>query len=158
MFSAREVLDIAIRIEKNGETTYRKAAKAAKNPAVSIALQWMADEEASHGKWFSELKHSLSSEPDNPVMEEMTGSLLEEMLGGGSFALEEHDLPEIDNVREIISVSIELEKDTILFYEILKPFITDEATLNQLETIIVEEEQHIQHLNEMMSEYADSEA
>ena len=47
-------------------------------------------------------------------------------------------------------MSIEFERDTELFYEMLGGFIGDETTLGQLEQIIEEENRHIQVLEEFL--------
>ena len=47
------------------------------------------------------------------------------------------------DVDELIAIFIEFEKDTILFYEILEPFIEDDRTLADLKKIIAEENNHI---------------
>ena len=71
MFSAREVLDIAIRLEKNGETVYRAAIKKLSDPNLSLLLEWMADEEAQHARCFSRMQQKLTLEPPDPIAEEM---------------------------------------------------------------------------------------
>ncbi|MEN8780244.1 MAG: ferritin family protein, partial [Desulfobacterales bacterium] len=76
MFSAREVLDIAIRLEKNGETVYRGAIKKLSDPNLSLLLEWMADEEARHARCFSRMQQKLTLEPPDPMAEEMGHDLL----------------------------------------------------------------------------------
>ena len=56
MFSTAEIIDLAIRIEKNGEKTYRKAQEKVSDLSLASMLQWLADEEVEHAKWFVELK------------------------------------------------------------------------------------------------------
>ena len=43
-------------------------------------------------------------------------------------------------------MAIEFEKDKVMFYNLLQPFIEDKATLDFLESIIREENEHIQRL------------
>jgi len=59
VFEIKEILDLAIRLEKNGEATYRQAILTSTHAELKAALDWMAQEEASHGQWFSRLRTSL---------------------------------------------------------------------------------------------------
>ncbi|MEJ2730861.1 MAG: ferritin family protein [Deltaproteobacteria bacterium] len=45
-----EILDMAIQLEKNGESVYRNAVDKVKDPDLVSLLKWMADEEALHGR------------------------------------------------------------------------------------------------------------
>lgn len=158
MFSPKEILDIAIRIEKNGEASYRRAAKNTSNPVINLALQFMADEEAAHMQFFSELRDKLSSETDNPIMEEMARTLFEDLLGKRCFSLDQVEPDTFDDMEKLISVSIEFENDTILFYEMVASFIQDETARKQLKVIIDEEKRHVEQLRKMQAEHAEMEA
>ncbi|MEK7313793.1 MAG: ferritin family protein, partial [Deltaproteobacteria bacterium] len=57
-FSAEEVLDMAIRIEENGERFYSDAARMSKKDNVRELLNSLAQEEFKHKKYFMELKSS----------------------------------------------------------------------------------------------------
>ena len=46
----------------------------------------------------------------------------------------------------LIELAIEFEKDTVLFYEMLRPFIGDPTVLDQLDEIIAEENDHVSKL------------
>ena len=59
MFAIKEIIDMAIRIEKNGEAVYRSAMEKISNPALVSLLEWMADEEDSHRQKFAEIYESV---------------------------------------------------------------------------------------------------
>ena len=151
MFSPREILDIAIRIEQNAEASYRNAAATAGNPAISVALQCMAEEEASHAKLFRDLREKLSTASGNPIMEEMSRSLLEDLLGKKCFALDALETDPVDDLEQLVSISLEFENDTILFYQMIRKFIQDEVARNQVAVIIEEEKAHIEQLKKMQT-------
>ncbi len=146
MFSAKEIFDIAIQLEKNGESVYRKAMERITDTDLKILLAWISDEEIKHADWFSELKQSVESGSENPVADEMGRMLLNEMVGNQSFSLKEVDFDSLDQLNDLISVFVEFEKDTILFYEMLQPFVQDAKTLDHLKKIIDEENHHIKLL------------
>jgi rubrerythrin len=146
MFTIGDIRNIAIQIERNGEETYRRAAKAAKDPQVAEVLAWMAEEEGRHAKWFTKLKSSKPLTAEQQEMESVGRSLLQEMVKGNTFLLDENELKNARNVEEVISRSIAFELDTILFYEFLIGFLDDQETIEQLSRIIKEERNHIQQL------------
>ena len=152
MFSIEEILDLAIRLEKNGESVYRKAVDKVSKPDLVSLLEWMADEEVKHARWFSELKQTLETDSINPFMEEMGREIFTDMLGEKSFSHRDVDFSKIDQPHDLVAVFIEFEQDTVLFYEKLKAFIEDSATLNNLEKIIAEENNHIAELHNFLTD------
>ena len=152
MFSIEDIIDMAIQIEENGEKVYRKAIEKALNPSLASLLQWLADEEAKHIRWFSELRKVANSTPIDPRLEEMGKNILRSVMGEQSFSLDEADFSRIDMVKDLIRLAIEFEKDTILFYQMIQGFIHDNQTLDQLREIIEEETRHIGILEDYLAE------
>jgi rubrerythrin len=72
--------------------------------------------------------------------------MLDEILGDRGFSLEDVDFSNIADQNDMIRTFIEFEKDTILYYEMLTPFIEDPAAKRMLETIIGEENRHVERL------------
>ena len=125
MFTLGDIRNIAIQIERNGEETYRNASKAAKDPEVAEMLAWMADEEKCHANWFTSLKSNTPLTPEQREMEQMGRTLLQDMIKGNNFLLDENELKNAENVEEVIARSKAFELDTILFYEFLIEFLDD---------------------------------
>jgi rubrerythrin len=146
MFTIEDIRNIAIQIEKNGEETYRNASQAAKDPEVAKMLAWMADEEKHHAKWFSGLKSNKRVTQEQREMEMMGRTLLQDMIKGNNFLIDENELQNAKTVEEVIARSKTLELDTILFYEFLINFLDDQETIIQLKRIIEEERNHIKQL------------
>ncbi|MFC1829538.1 ferritin family protein [Thermodesulfobacteriota bacterium] len=145
---------MAIRIEKNGEAVYRGAMEMISNPALGSLLEWMADEEVQHARWFKELKQNYELQSINPFGQEMGHDVLEGFMGDQSFSLKEVDFSRVARADELIDIFIEFEEDSILFYEMLQPFIQDEKTLENLNRIIEEEKRHIEQLREFIEDEA----
>jgi len=148
VFEIKEILELAIRLEKNGEATYRKAMASSADESMNALLQWMADEEVSHREWFAALKSDLDHGKKNPFIEEMSRQVFKDLVGGQSFSLKEVDFAKVSSPHELICIFIEFEKDTVLFYELIAPFIEDEETRGHLQRIIAEENRHIDRLRE----------
>ena len=152
MFTAHEILDLAVQLEENGIAVYREAAGQASNPDIRNLLLWMADEEVKHARWFSELKQEIDSRSINPFMAEMSRKVFGGILGDKSFSHREVNFSEVDRIDDLIEIFIEFEKDTVLFYETLIPFIEDNHTLQYVTKIIAEENDHIEKLHELLAD------
>jgi len=150
LFTIKEILDIAVRIEENGESVYRRAMEKISNPEFVSLLEWMADEEVNHAKWFSEMRQAVETLSKNPFVQEMNQEFFNDLMGDQSFSLKEVDFSQVHSINEMIDIFVEFEKDSILFYEILLPFIQDEDVLTQLYKIIAEEKSHIDKLREFI--------
>jgi rubrerythrin len=146
MFTIGDIRNIAIQIEKNGAETYLNASKAAKDPQIAEVLAWMAEEEHHHADWFSNLKSSKPLTPEQKEMELVGRTLLQDMIKGNTFLLEEDELKNAKNVEEVLARSKKFELDTILFYEFLIGFLDDGEATEQLRRIIEEERNHIKQL------------
>lgn len=145
MFLANEILDMAVQFEKNGEAVYRSAVSRVSDPTLAALLAWMADEESRHADGFVRLKRKVAG-GRYPFSRELSRELLGEMIGEQRFSLGEVDFSAIAHQGDLIRTFIEFEKDTIIFYEMLTPFIEDPETRASLETIIDEENHHIDRL------------
>jgi len=150
MFTLSEIIDLAIRIEKNGENAYRKAQEEVSNPSLASMLQWLAEEEVEHVKWFTRLKEKAATSAEDPKLEEMGKAILQGVLGDQAFSIKDADFSKTEDINSLLELSVEFEKDTALFYEMLSAFIDDEETLNQLDKIIEEEKRHVQLLEEFL--------
>lgn len=150
MFTLGEIIELAIRIENNGENTYRKARKEVSDPSLASMLQWLAEDEAEHKKWFIKLRENADMKVEDSKVEEMGTAILKDVLGDMTFSLNEADFSKIEDIRSLLELSVEFEKDTIVFYEMLGAFIGDEETASQLDKIIEEEQRHVQVLEEFL--------
>ena len=146
---------MAILLERNGEAVYRRAIKQVSRPGLASLLEWMADEEVKHARWFSNMKNAFASGSQNPIGEEMSQELFKDLLDKQTFSLKNTDFSQVHRTSDMIAIFIEFEKDTVLFYEMLEPFIEDGDTLEQLKEIIAEENRHIERLQELLERKAE---
>lgn len=153
MFSIREIIDLAIHIEENGENVYRSAVGKISNPSLSSLLEWLADEEAKHIDWFNELRKAADNSPVDPQVEELGKSILRSVVGEQSFSLDEADFSKIDTVKDLLHLAIEFEKDTILFYQMIQTFVQGREARDHLKEIIEEETRHVMLLEEYRAQH-----
>lgn len=147
MFTVTEILDLAIQLETNGEGVYRDAAPKAGRKETAAMLGWMADEESRHLEFFRKLRREAAAKDANPVMEELKRDVFADILDKRSFSLEDRDLGRMETSEEVLRTALEFERDTVLFYEILEPFLVDEEARSQLRSIIEEEHRHIREIS-----------
>jgi rubrerythrin len=152
MFTLSEIIDLAVRIEENGEKAYRDAS--GKCPDLELArwLARLADDEAEHGKWFLALREKTGGETVDPELEDLGREILRGILGDQSFALRDADFSKMEAVKDLIALSIEFERDTALFYEMLVAFMEGGDALQHLQAIIDEENLHVQVLEKALAE------
>jgi rubrerythrin len=143
MFTWKEIIDIAVQIEHNGERIYRRAAEQINNPFLSAALLKMADEEAKHAKWISRLRPPRSRLPGDSNLEKIVRVFMRETVVDKTFSLKEADFRSMKAVEDLFETSIEFERDTILFYETIRRIVSEDETITLLDTIIAEEKNHI---------------
>jgi rubrerythrin len=143
MFSLAEVYDLGIRIEKNGEKFYRDALKQAWSKPIADMLKLLAEEEVKHVEFFVKRMDALKQKRENPFLDEMSTEVLKDILGNQTFSLKDREVSKIRSVEELVAIAVEFERDTILFYEMVGSFMTDEDGRHQLKEIIEEEERHV---------------
>jgi rubrerythrin len=154
MFTIAEIFDLAIRIEQNGERFYRRFLERTDNVDFKRMLLWLAEQEVRHAAFFTHLKHSNSNSGPGPLPQNQWGAQLQDFIGDRGFTLEELDLSSVDSLQGLLEYAIEFEKDTILFFTMIKDFIIDQAVLGNLEAIIAEENGHVQLLQRLRCEDA----
>ena len=149
MFTMDDLLEVAVKMEKNGEAVYRKSLKKIRQKALTDLLSWMAAEEAAHGRWFLEQKNRLALQPEEKALKEMIPEVLQDMMGEKALSLDEVEFDKISTPLELLNIFIEFEKETIKFYELLEMFIESEEVRKGLKTIIREEKTHVEKLADM---------
>lgn len=156
MYTVEDIKDIAVQIEYNGEKTYRTAGEKAKNPELAHILIWLADEERRHAKWFESMTPGREISAQDDEMEAMGRSLLRDMVKDQPFCLDAEELDGAEDVAEIVTQSLRFEKDTILFYDMLKSLLVeDDQAAAQLDIIIDEERGHVRILENLRKKFVD---
>ena len=150
MFTVNDLIDIAVKMEKNGETLYLASMQKVRRPKLKSLLQWMADEEAAHRNWFAEKKGRWAAGADQTDLETILPDVIKEMMGDKTLSLDEVDFSQIRSTVSLLETFVTFERDTILFYEFLQAFIQDTDALEGLKKIIKEEKKHVAELHEMI--------
>lgn len=155
MFTINDILELAIRLEKNGEKVYRDAIEHVDNEVFKNLLVWTVEEEERHAKWFTTLKNRIEKGEDHHILSEMSRSLIDDFVGDQSFSLKDVDFANVQTLEDLVKVFIEFENDTILFYDMLKSFISDDDTIESINQIIGEEKDHIEKFKALLPTITD---
>ena len=152
MFTLNDLFDIAARMELNGRAVYLRAMEDTRDRDLLELLQWMADEEDRHRRWFLGQKQLMSGK--NEDLETMIPDVIREMMGENSLSLDEVDFSQIRTPAQLLKTFAMFEKDTILFYEFLDTFLESDSARKGLEAIIAEENAHVDKLTLMAQSYS----
>jgi rubrerythrin len=149
-FTAADVMEIAIEIEKNGAEFYRKSAENVSDSESKKLLLDLAAMENEHEKMFVEMKKSLSElEKTSTVFDpnDESGQYLRALADIRVFY--EMDRPG-ESLKEIFKSAINAEKDSIVFYLGIKDMVPEKYGKGRIDDIIKEEMRHISILSKQL--------
>ena len=152
-FTADEIFEVAVRIEANGASFYRKAAASQSEESNRDFLEQLASMEDHHQLTFEKMRSDLKpNEKQATVFDpnQETAQYLAAMAdahGGEGSPRAADALTGDESIEEIIDIAIGLEKESILFYLGLRDFVPPEYGQDKLDRIIREEQRHIVQLN-----------
>lgn len=150
MFTWDEVIDVALGIEQAGEETYRQAAKAAHDPTISQALEWLADDEARHQKWFANLRTQQSATQPASKMEKISRTLMRDLAESQAQFHHTEKLISASDLTTVLTTAMETEKETARFYEVIALMLDKPDDIKMIEVIIAEEYHHADTLDQWL--------
>ncbi|MCK4994950.1 MAG: ferritin family protein, partial [Candidatus Omnitrophica bacterium] len=150
-WSPQEILDIAFRVEENGEHLYAKLEEQATDEKIKTIWKFLKEQEIGHQ---SKFKSMLDCAGDYLVSEFGAGdydAYLEAIAATYIFT------PEIINRKteesfssplEAVEFALQIEKESILVYTALKDYILSDKQ-DIIQNIIKEEKKHVIVLSEL---------
>jgi len=147
-----EVVEIGLRIEKNGRAFYLKASELAKVPDIAKLFKFLADQEQQHILQFRSIMRSGGEyRPPEAVAEEQSAyirALADMYIFTPEFppevAAEKASAPE-----DAIGIAIGVEKDSILFYRNIEDFVPPRES-EAIRELRRQEEMHLRLLTEKL--------
>jgi len=154
LFNAPELVEMAVRIEEDGEKFYSKLAETKGEPLKGI-FGYLAEQEKRHIEDFKELYKTVVDSPEvimgdveefKLYMAAYTDSkFLKEFVKNANTVVEAKKEP------EILDFAIQFEKETLLFYYGLHDVLS-EAGKDLVKNIIEQEKEHIKNLSKIKRE------
>ncbi|HOK41686.1 MAG TPA: ferritin family protein [bacterium] len=154
IFSIKEVIDIAIEIEKNGKNFYHQMLNKVKDEKAQEIFEYLEEEEEKHIKTFEKILMLLKSETD---IEIDTSTLSDEYYDYLKALSDEHIFTKQKAIEfekmavsdlQAIELAIGMEKDSILFYDEIKK-IVKEKERDLVDKIIEQEKTHLYKLTSL---------
>ncbi|MDD5633769.1 MAG: ferritin family protein [Candidatus Omnitrophica bacterium] len=147
-FSACEIIELGIQIEKNGKDFYSELAKKTNKKEVKSVLLFLSSEEAKHIDIFKKLSTRACSYNPSQAYTDEYFAYLRSLADSYVFTKKDKGVEiaaKIKEDKEGVDLGVRFEKDSILFYQEMKKFVpeNDKALI---ETLIEEEKKHLSRL------------
>ncbi len=150
-FSGRELINIAVGIERNGAVFYDSLADSTRDAAVQGTYKYLADKEKEHIGIFQNMLGSVGDyQPPETLTEEYDSYLkaLTDSLVFTDDQVAREIARKVNSDIEAIQIALGAEKDSILFYSEIREFVRmpDRDVVNK---IIEEEKSHVRQLSDL---------
>jgi len=146
-FTADEVFEMAVRLEKNGAQFYREAAQNTDNPEYNKLLVGLSEMEVEHEQTFKNLRSELSkNEKTSTVFDPQNESALYLRALADTKVFFEKEI-DFSSMKSVLKAAIIAEKDSIVFYLGMKEMVPEKFGKDELDKIIREEMNHIRILS-----------
>jgi len=153
--TGQEILQIAIETERQGAVFYERLATSAQDQRVKEECQRLVAFEREHEKTFRRL---LGQRDVQRALDSLQpGQLSDEYQQYLSALIDSNMLPDEETAQRLaeeaesevaaINIALQMEKNTILFYQELQNLLGEQAGV--LQTILDEERSHVYELNEL---------
>ena len=151
LFTASEVVQIAIQIERNGEVFYNALASSADSERVKDLYAYLAGEERKHAEVFQKMLEAVGEyrpQESFPGEYDAYMSALAESRVFTDDKAARDTASHAASPAEAIRIAQGAEKDSILFYYEMRALVPERehATMNR---IIDEEKSHLRKLTEL---------
>jgi rubrerythrin len=151
VFSAPEMIELAIQLEENGQAFYEAAAQRAQEGEVKQLLELLAREEVRHAEVFRLMKPEEKEHRPRPEYTGQKSDYVQALLEGRLLPAEtvvNEVLPRLASEAEILDFALGFEKDTILFYYEMRHLL-GEAERPLLKDVIEQEKLHVERLRRL---------
>ncbi len=148
LYSADELLEMALKIEEDGERFYTYLSEKFEDPRKKEFFSYLASQEKEHAKTFKELSKGLVEETD-PIFWEEASKYVKSVVENKVFPSLQDMIKKSENmtVNDLLDFAISIEKETVIFYEELYDLVREKKSKEILTKIIREEVSHVRKLS-----------
>ena len=151
LFSASEVVEIGIQIEKNGRDFYEGVVKLSKNEKAKEIFEFLRGEEDKHIEKFEDLLSQVKKYEPSEAYPGEYFAYLKALSEGYIFTKAGKGTEIVKNIKiekEAVDAGIGFEKDSILFYHEMKRFVLG-GEQKVIDKLLEEEQEHLRKLTEL---------
>ncbi len=147
MFSANQMIDIAIQTEQAGRAFYEAAVQHSDEPQVKSLCQWLGEEELVHEQTFRHMGQNLPPEIEPREWPTERAEFIDALLGSRFMPKPEQAqaLVEGMSAQDILDFALNFEKDTIIFFYEMRDMVPD-SVVDKVNEIIAEEKAHVSRI------------
>jgi len=151
IFSASEIIELGIQIEKNGRDFYASLSAQVKDKKAQGVFSYLSGEEGKHIATFQQILASVRKyEPQetypgeySAYMKALANEHIFTKKGTGTVTAKKAKTD-----RDAVELSIGFEKDSITFYEGMKKVVSEDD-VRAIDGLIAQEEMHLRKLSDL---------
>ncbi len=161
-YTADDVFEIAVQIERNGGAFYRRAAELSGDDDAKAMLTDLAVMEDGHVEVFTAMREDLKKENPEWLSRAFAASseddpalYLQAAAAGQVFDFNAEPaavLSESTSLAEVLTIAVGLEKESVVFYTGIKDAVPGNRGREQMDAVIREEMGHIALLSNRLRE------
>jgi rubrerythrin len=151
VFSAAEIVELGVRIEKNGRDFYSGIAKSSVNPRAMEVFAYLSEEEEKHIERFEKILAGVKKYEPAEAYTDDYFAYLKALSDEYVFTKEKKGLEMSGSVKtdlRAVEMGIGFEKDSILFYHEMKNLVPEDET-GVINKLINEEKEHLKKLERL---------
>ncbi|MBN1857294.1 MAG: ferritin family protein [Dehalococcoidia bacterium] len=157
VFTASELIDVAVGIERNGVAYYGSLSEIAGDSSLKKTYADLADMERHHVELFEKMRSAVSDEGAGaPEIEEAEYEAYLNALIDSSVFTDDKVARELAQKAagpaEALQLALRAEKDSILFYTEMRELVP-QRDREAIDNIIKEERKHVRELSELKQRY-----
>lgn len=155
--SNKEILEISLKIERDGQNFYKEIARFVTDPKVKEFLQFMSKEEALHEKQFIKLLEIKGEKPYGWEKAQEIRKYIDEEFQTDIFPNPGEIFkkgPELQGIQEALNFAIEAEKTSAEFYALLGEYCNDMEAKTDLVLLEKAEKEHLRRVKALKEEFS----
>jgi rubrerythrin len=153
-FTADEIFNIGVEIEKNGRRFYEAAALSASDATVKAFFDRLAKWEIEHEKLFAVLKSRLTGQAKGPVSYDPANELALYLKAAADTHIFKAgaDIPSLvkkcQSKKEALAMALTFEKDSVVLYSTMLNLVPEHLGKKEVQKILNEELKHVAIITE----------
>jgi len=151
LIKTREVIEAAVSIEENGFAFYKSVEGAIDDKDVKDVFSFLAGEENRHIVAFKKIYEGIDDQEDTIIDDEDSSNYIKALAEKNVFTKKDAVNDLVKNIKtpfDAINLALNFERDSILFFNEVKSFVSQDNQ-DLINKLIKEEHDHIVKLHKL---------